>query len=364
MLENNGMKILFLEPFYGGSHKDFALGFQSVCPHEVTLVTLPDRFWKWRMRGAALYFARTVSDMASYDLILATDMMDLTDLKALAGPDLPPVWLYFHENQLDYPLAKRQKRDFHLGFTNIISALAADRVFFNSHHHLNTFLYHARKLIRRMPDAIPAGMIERIEKKTQVIYPGCRFEPGKIELAPPNTEAPLIIWNHRWEYDKNPDPFFRALARLKKKKICFSLALLGEDFTQAPGAFDRAGKQFKEELIQYGYLAARDDYLACLRKGAIVVSSAIQENFGISIVEAVRHGCIPLLPRRLSYPEIIPENVHDKLLYQTDEDLEERLEEMVDNYCEYEPLRPFLSGHMERYAWQNIIKTYPAVIHS
>ena len=29
---------------------------------------------------------------------------------------------------------------------------------------------------------------------------------------------PLILWNHRWEYDKNPEPFFQSLFRLKDEE--------------------------------------------------------------------------------------------------------------------------------------------------
>ncbi len=256
------MNILFLEPFFGGSHKDFALGFKfkASCNHEVTLMTLPDRFWKWRMRGAAVYFANQISNISDYDLIMATDMLDLTDFIALAGKKCPPVWLYFHENQLDYPLAPGEKRDFHLGFTNIISALAADKVFFNSTYHLNTFITHAENLISKMPDYPPDWVMEQI-----------------------------------------------------KHKCC-------------------------------------------------VVSCANQENFGISVVEAVRYGCIPLLPKRLSYPEIIPEKYHSTLLYNTDSELETRLEELVSHYASYAWVQPGLSEHMARYAWQNIITSYHGLV--
>ena len=364
------MKVLFLEPFFGGSHKDFALGFKAAFRHEVTLVTLPDRFWKWRMRGAALDFVSRVKDFSVYDLILATDMLDLTDLMALAefgsgsgacrgsGTGLPPVWLYFHESQFDYPLAPGEKRDFHLGFTNLVSAAAADRVFFNSNSHMTAFFDHAEELIRRMPDHRPDWMPERIKARSRVIYPGCRFEKGDLELLPRDSGPPLIIWNHRWEHDKNPEPFFRALRRLKKKDIGFSLAVLGENFSKAPACFKQAEKEFGDELVAFGYCESREDYLAWLEKGSIVVSCANQENFGISVVEAVRHGCLPLLPDRLSYPELIPEAFHSKVLYETDHQFETRLEQALMNPEEYEPVRKALSAHMERFAWENIISEY------
>src|SRR6056297_1192505 len=122
------MKVLFLEPFYGGSHKDVADGICRHSRHQMDLYTLPARFWKWRMRGAALYFIQAVNPISDYDALLVSDLMSLSDLKALAGGRLPPALIYFHENQLTYPVAPGEVRDVHFGFTDITSALAADRV--------------------------------------------------------------------------------------------------------------------------------------------------------------------------------------------------------------------------------------------
>ncbi len=358
------MKILFLEPFFGGSHKDFALGFQACSSHEITLVTLPDRFWKWRMRGAALYFVNHVKDFSRYDVIFTTDMMDLTDFISLAGKKLPPVVMYFHENQLSYPLSAMQKRDFHLGFTNILSALAADTVLFNSQFHFNEFITAAEKLIRQMPDFRPKWVIEKIKEKTRVLYPGCRFEKGAVALTPRNIKPPLIIWNHRWEYDKSPDCFFDAVHSLKEKNIDFRLAVLGEKLDLFPEVFDRAKEQFRDELLAFGYVESRDEYVSWLEKGAIVISCAIQENFGISVVEAVRFGCIPLLPDRLSYPEIIPREFHPQVLYRTKKDLSEKLQDRVKNYQKFEGLQKRISDAMASFSWDIIGKKYDQILRA
>lgn len=352
------MKILFLESFFGGSHKDFALGFKAHSCHDVTLVTLPDRFWKWRMRGAALYIVNHVQDFSVFDAIMVTDLFDLTDFLSLAGRGLPPVLMYFHENQLSYPLAPGETRDFHLGFTNIISAVAADTVLFNSTFHMNDFMTSANQLIKRMPDFRPGWMIGKIQKKAQVVYPGCRFEKGEIDFTDKDLRKPLVVWNHRWEFDKNPDVFFDVLGRVKEKKIPFSLALLGEKNDRFPAVFSLALEQFKDEILVCGYVESRKEYLAWLKKGAIVVSCAIQENFGISIVEAIRFGCIPLLPDRLSYPEIIPEDLHATVLYQTKEDLTEKLHDMLVNYQRYLGIQKRLSLKMADFSWDNCIKLY------
>ena len=352
------MKLLFFEPFFGGSHQDFAMGFKTHSCHEVTLVTLPDRFWKWRMRGAALYLIHHIKDFSVFDAIIVTDMMDLTDFLSLAGDTLPPVVMYFHENQLSYPLTSHQKQDVYLGFTNIISAMAADKILFNSEFHLKAFIDAAGRLIKQMPDKKPEWMTDWISNKSQVLYPGCRFEKGRIDLQERDMKKPLIIWNHRWEPDKNPEFFFDVLTVIQKKNIPFSLALLGENPDVIPDVFMRAKDQFKDQLVTCGYAESRDAYLSWLKKGAIVFSCAVQENFGISVVEAVRYGCVPLLPNRLSYPEIIPEDCHSEVLYRTERDLIEKLENMLVNYQDYLLLQQKLSDHMEQFSWETRITVY------
>jgi len=352
------VKILFLEPFFGGSHKGFALGFKQHSRHEVTLVTLPDRFWKWRMRGASLYFFNKVKDLSDYDAIFTTDMLNLTDLQTLGGKNTPPVLLYFHENQLSYPLRPGQKYDLNLSFINIISAATANKVLFNSKFHLKDFINAAIQVIKQVPDAKPEWMIEQIRQKTQIVYPGCRFETGLIDFKQKSSPKPLIIWNHRWDYDKNFEFVFDVLARLKEKNISFSLALLGERFKKIPDVFRKAREKFQEEIVVFDYVESRDEYLAWLKKGSIVVSCAIQENFGIAVVEAVRYGCVPLLPDRLSYPELMPKEFHSEILYHTQNEMYEKLEDMVVNCQIYKPLQKRLSRHMEQFSWEIMVKQY------
>ncbi len=331
------MKILFLEPFYGGSHERVAKGFAAASRHQVEILGLAPRFWKWRMRGAALWFARQIRAIRDYDIILATDMMDLTDFKALVGTACPPVVLYFHENQLSYPLSPGEKRDFHLGFTNLVSAVAADLVLFNSKFHRDGFFTAGRGLIRKMPDARPSWMMDEIEAKTRILYPGFNLpeaaggaergnRPGQSGQG---TDPALVIWNHRWEYDKDPETFFRVMDRLADKGIAFELAVLGEKYETAPEIFTWARDRFRDRIRVWGYQSSVEDYRAWLSRGDFVVSTAIQENFGISVMEAVAHGCFPLLPDRLSYPELIPKAFRKDVIYQGQRGLEAKLEALL-----------------------------------
>jgi len=349
------VKVLFLEPFFGGSHQDFATGFAAHSRHDVTLKTLPPSSWKWRMRGAALAFLQKTNDIAAYDLIFATDMMNVADFLALAGHSRPPLVLYFHENQLSYPLSSREKKrapDVGLGFINITSALAADQVLFNSAFHLDAFAKASRNLIKQMPAPRPSQMVDRILQKARVVYPGCWFPSEKGSVTPDRSDPPLVIWNHRWEYDKQPEVFFRVLGRLRDKGVPFSLAVMGEQYARYPKVFDRAQHIFGDQINVFGYVPDRTAYHAWLARGSVVVSTAIQENFGISVVEAVRFGCFPLLPQRLSYPEIMPEKFLPDILYQSENQLVEKLAHLLLHPEAVQPLQKTLCEHVQQFSWE------------
>ena len=59
----------------------------------------------------------------------------------------------------------------------------------------------------------------------------------------------------------------------------------------------------------------------------MVVSFALQENFGIGVNEAVKLGCIPVLPNRLVYPEFY----NKQLLYNNLNECVEKVCSALDN---------------------------------
>ena len=356
-----GLNVLFLESFYGGSHRRFADGFAAHSKHRVALYTMPARFWKWRTRGAAPHFAAEVEDPGRFDLIFATDLLNLAELRGLWSGPLPPALLYFHENQLLYPLSPGEKRDVQYGLTDMLSALAARRIVFNSETHRSAFFAQLPEFLARFPDYPLTARVPELRRKSSVLYPG--IEPvtesvteGSTATDGPFGTAPLIIWNHRWEHDKNPEGFFRPLFQLAEEGIPFRIALLGERFRNAPDIFSEARERLGERIIRYGYAEEREEYLRLLREGDIVVSTARQENFGLAVAEAIRSGCRPLLPNRLSYPELVPEQFHAEVLYDSEEELQRRLRMLLES-PERIPL-PALTREAARFEWPRLIEHY------
>ena len=137
------MKILLVEPFLGGSHRQWAEAYQQHSQHDIRLLSLPGRHWKWRMYGGAVSLAQVFLQQSfEPDLILASDMLDLTTFLALSRAKTwqLPAAIYFHENQITYPWSPDDQdpslgRNNQYGFINYTSALAADTLYFNSHYH-------------------------------------------------------------------------------------------------------------------------------------------------------------------------------------------------------------------------------------
>ena len=304
------MRILYLEPFEGGSHARFTRALTENIEADWTVLTLPGRHWKWRMRGSATWLASAHrSELeAGHDLVFASSFLPLAELIGLC-PRLAtiPKILYFHENQLAYPVreAHSGERDFHFGFTQIVSAAAADLCVFNSEWNQSSFLDEAERLLARMPDAVPRDLIPAIRDKSRVLgVPLALPEVTISETSEDRSLGPVILWNHRWEHDKAPEPFFAALFALK---VPFRLVVCGERYAAAPPIFEDAEARLRPRIVHFGW-AEPDAYRALLLRSHLAVSTAAHEFFGLSVLEAVHFGARPLVPDRLSYRELFPES--------------------------------------------------------
>jgi hypothetical protein len=243
--------------------------------------------------------------------------------------------LYFHENQLVYPSRTRldgksttsnasstqpapssvaggesdTERDFQLAWMQIMSVLSSDVCLFNSHFNRSSFIEAIPHVVRKIPEkalqlsdgphsVFSKFVLEPIAAKSFVLHFPVALPPVSSissTLAQTSADKPLrICWNHRWEYDKCPELFIETLRSLADSGESFQLTMLGESFSEVPEVITLAKAYFlsKGLVRHWGYVSSKLEYWEKLAECDVVVSTAIHEFFGVSIVEAVclRHA--------------------------------------------------------------------------
>lgn len=303
-------RLLCLSAYEAASHRLWRERLTQGLPdYECQALTLPARHFRWRIRGNPLSWYDAPELQQAPDLVLATSMVDLAAIRGLnRGVAAAPSVAYFHENQFAYPEQRERVASNEPKVVNLYTALAADRVLFNSDWNRRSFLEGADELLRRMPDRKPETALARIEARSEVIpvpVPDGRGVPRQRHWP----DAPHLIWNHRWEYDKGPDRLLALLRALRQRGQPFRLSLVGEGFRQAPEAFARIRDEFAGELINLGYMQSREAYDQLLGEADMVLSTALHDFQGLAVQEGMAAGCVPIVPDRLAYPEYVPDNL-------------------------------------------------------
>jgi glycosyltransferase involved in cell wall biosynthesis len=261
---------------------------------------LPGRHFRWRIRGNPLSWLDALP-AGQPDGIIATSMVDLATLRGLhPGLARVPATYYFHENQFAYPVSPNQVRSVEPQIVQVYGALAADRLVFNSRFNRDSFLDGAAALIRRMPDCKPDGVRERLAERARVLPVPIRPVPASEQRDPG-----LIVWNHRWEYDKVPELFADAMEALAARGVDFRLALLGWRPAEPPQALQQLRERLRDRIIADGRVPAAR-YRELLGSAGVAVSTARHEFQGLAMLEAVSAGARPLVPDDLCYPEQYP----------------------------------------------------------
>lgn len=326
------MKVLFIEPYDGGSHKLFLDQLLSQFQNkgiECNSITLAPKKWRWRFLSAHFYLAEIVNDRFSHappEIIICSSLMDTASFKALLKPVFhhSSIVTFFHENQLAYPIygnadnkkdqEKLKKYTYPLVHLNQI--LSSDALLFNSKFNFDSLFQGLEKFIQSMPDARPYKSFEDAKKKCFITGLGVQISRKSNELLDWEKRPQRILWNHRWEYDKNPQEFISLFYKLIKTHPHLELDLLGDNRKgQYSETFLKLKKMFPSHIKTFGGLNDREKYIKQLGYSRLLPVTSNHEFFGLSVIDAITNGVIPLLPNRLSYPELIAPCLHEKLLY-------------------------------------------------
>src|SRR5699024_10200958 len=113
--------------------------------------------------------------------------------------------------------------------------LSADRLVFSSKFHQQDFLKALPEFLEQYPHDKVYRPVDKIREKSVVLYPGLdlkRFDDHKVDRKP--SDHPVIVWNQRWQFDRNPAMFFRVLSRLNDIGLTFDLILAGDTQHEKP----------------------------------------------------------------------------------------------------------------------------------
>ncbi len=351
-------KILLLSGYDAASHQYWRQLLESHLPeYEWTQVAMPDRHFYWRVRGNSLGFAYNYREVLeqSYDLLITTSMVDLSSLRGFC-PTLAntPTLVYFHENQFAYPVSNAKPNLVNVQLTSIYTALCADKILFNSNFNRQTFYRGVSELLKRFPDEVPKGLVEQLQPLSDVLPVPIELLSSDVKIEEKSINSPVqIVWNHRWEYDKQPDVFFNAMKHLKQAGLSFQLHILGQSFRNQPECFAEAEQSLSDEILTFGY-QSRTDYLDILSFANIVVSSSLHDFQGLSLQEGIAQGCMPIAPDRVAYPEYIPE----QLLYETADNPEQEASNLSRKIQECIGLEESLIPDLEDYSPSTLIPKY------
>lgn len=356
-------RVLCLSAYDAASHRHWRYRLeQGLAELDWHGLSLPPRHFRWRIRGNPLSWLEEPLMREPWDLLLVTSMVDLAVIRGLF-PNLAmtPTLAYFHENQFAYPERKERVSSNEPRVVNLYTALAADKVLFNSAWNRDSFIDGARELLRSMPDRKPRAVDEAIRAKSRIL-PVPVPDPAFTAADRPWPESPHLLWNHRWEYDKGPDRLLALLRGLRRRGRNFRLSLVGEQFRDRPEAFAAIRREFADCLVHDGFVASSEAYSALLKQADIVLSTALHDFQGLAILEAMAAGCVPVVPDRLAYPEYVPPTLRYPSLPEAGQEEGEGAAELIDQLLARS--RPAVSSFSPHaYRESQLLPTYRREFH-
>ncbi|MCP3937915.1 MAG: DUF3524 domain-containing protein [Actinomycetia bacterium] len=345
--------VLLVVPWYGGSHRGWADGWQAHSRHEITLVTTPPERWRHHMLAGTAELAGMVREQIATagrpDVLVVSSLTDVAALVGLCRHSIGDIAVvaYQHESQLLHP----SHRDNNHALVEIEwrSLAAADRVWFNSEYHLGRYLAtcpHPTRILAERSTVLPVGV--------DLSDIGLWLRPSPRRPGPTR-----LIFNQRWDADKRPERVVAALANAAAAGADFEIALAGGQPAHDLRALNRACERLGSRVIHAGY-ADRATYLDLLHNSDAVVGDPAHEFFGVAAVEAMAAGCTPLLPRDLSYPELVGDKSH--LLHES-HDLIPRLIDLCSEAVS-EPSQDLaeLAREVRRFEWARIAPMYDTAL--
>ncbi len=303
------MLIDLVNPWHRGSHRSWAEGYAERSRHAIRLVALEGEAWRWRLQSGAVALVEPMAAAwradGAPDVLLVSGMVDTSVLLGLLRPpERTKVVVYQHESQVARPRPDQpEARDAVLAQWR--GWLAADEIWFATEWHRAVAFRGLLAFAESQPGPEITRTLRALADRTAVVPVGVDLEPFS-EPAVPDGGPPIVLWNHRWEPDKDPAAFVSAVDRLVRDGVGFRLVLAGDHGDSGAPEYDDLLRRHTDRVEAAGPFDP-PTYNELVRRADVVVSTAVHEFFGVAMVEAMAAGAVPVLPDRLAYPEILGE---------------------------------------------------------
>ena len=192
-------------------------------------------------------------------------------------------------------------------------------------------LYHKNKAIAAV-SRVPWEFMDKFE----VVRAPFMVEPLDDNVL--QSDRPIdVIWPHRFDREKRPNTALSLFRQMKEGNpryrfaFCTSRQVAGDVIDTVEVSYGKPAAVVKlknvkfntndetmlgmlnqaidDGIVEFYHCPRKDDYYGLLLRSRVMLSTTIEENFGYCFVEAVHHGCYPVVPDGFSYPEFITDEI-------------------------------------------------------
>ena len=178
------------------------------------------------------------------------------------------------------------------------------------------------------------------DKDSVVIYPPVKIE--KYKKFQKYDKIKKIITISRFSIEKNLDATIEIFNQTN-----FSCEIIGNAKYKNQFTILKRLQEKKGENIKI-YSNISSEEISTLVSTAKVYLHSSKETFGISVVEAIAAGCIPIVPDNSAHCETVP---FSELRYRNGKDVKEKISDAING--KFDHLLPRLQEHVQQFSEKN-----------